>query len=70
MKASLRGKGDKVYGRWAGLKPELLYEGCDLDLTTDFRAVCGEVLSRHMGQNDLGKAFPGYKFPSRAPGLI
>lgn len=57
-------KGGKVYGRWPGLEPELLYEGRDLDLTTDFRAVCGEVLSRHMGQKDLAKVFPGYEFPA------
>lgn len=63
-------KGGKVYGRWPGLEPELLYEGRDLNLTTDFRAVCGEVLSRHMGQKDLGKVFPGYKFPSKPLGLI
>ncbi len=63
-------KGSKVYGRWPGLEPELLYEGRDLDLTTDFRAVCGEVLLRHMGQKDLSKVFPGYKFPARPLGLI
>lgn len=63
-------KGGKVYGRWPGLEPELLYEGRDLDLTTDFRAVCAEVLSRHMGQKDLSKVFPGYKFPSRSLGLM
>ncbi|MGB7949408.1 MAG: DUF1501 domain-containing protein, partial [Candidatus Binatia bacterium] len=34
-------RGGKVYGRWPGLTPELLYEGRDLDLTTDFRTVCG-----------------------------
>ncbi len=63
-------KGGKVYGRWPGLEPELLYEGRDLNLTTDFRAVCGEVLLRHMGQKELSGVFPGYKFPSRPLGLI
>ncbi len=63
-------KGGKIYGRWPGLEPELLYEGRDLPLTTDFRAVCGEVLSRHMGQKDLGKVFPGFIFPARPLGLI
>ncbi len=63
-------KGGKVYGRWPGLEPEVLYEGRDLDLATDFRSVCGEVLSHHMGQKDLGKVFPGYKFPSRSLGVI
>jgi uncharacterized protein (DUF1501 family) len=41
--------GGKIFGRWPGLDPELLFEGRDLALTTDFRAVCGEVLSPHLG---------------------
>lgn len=54
-------RGGKVYGRWPGLAPEALYEGRDLNLTTDFRAVCGEVISRHLGQNDLNKIFPNFR---------
>jgi uncharacterized protein (DUF1501 family) len=54
-------RGGKVYGRWPGLAPEVLYEGRDLDLTTDYRAVCGEVLARHLGQRDSGKIFPGFR---------
>lgn len=63
-------RGGKSYGRWPGLEPEVLYEGRDLALTTDFRSVCAEVLARHMGQKELGKVFPGYPFPSRSLGLI
>jgi uncharacterized protein (DUF1501 family) len=59
-------RGGKVYGRWPGLAPEVLYEGRDLDLTTDYRAVCGEVLARHLAQRDLDKIFPGF----RAPGSL
>ncbi|HEV8340859.1 MAG TPA: DUF1501 domain-containing protein [Candidatus Binatia bacterium] len=65
-----RVRGGKVYGRWPGLAPELLYEGRDLALTTDFRAVCGEILSRHLGQRDLSKVFPSYSFPSQPLGVI
>ena len=54
-------RGGKVYGRWPGLAPEVLYEGRDLDLTTDYRAVCGEVVTRHLGQKDLSKVFPGFR---------
>jgi hypothetical protein len=43
-----------------------LYEGRDLDLTTDYRAVCGEVLTRHLAQRDLNKIFPDF----RAPGSL
>jgi uncharacterized protein (DUF1501 family) len=61
--------GGKVYGRWPGLAPEVLYEGRDLDLTTDFRTVCGEVIARHLGQKDLSKIFPGFR-ASASLGLI
>ncbi len=54
-------RGGKVYGRWPGLAPEVLYEGRDLDLTTDYRTVCSEVLSHHLGRNDLSKIFPGFR---------
>lgn len=58
-------RGGKVYGVWPGLEPELLNDGRDLALRTDFRAVCGEILARHLGQADLGKVFPGFR--SSAP---
>jgi uncharacterized protein (DUF1501 family) len=62
-------RGGKVYGRWPGLAPEMLNEGRDLALTTDFRTVCGEVVSRHLGQKDLNKIFPNFR--AAAPlGLI
>jgi uncharacterized protein (DUF1501 family) len=54
-------RGGKVYGRWPGLAPEMLNEGRDLALTTDFRTVCGEVVSRHLGQKDLNKIFPNFR---------
>ena len=54
-------RGGKVYGRWPGLAPEVLYEGRDLDLTTDFRTVCGEVIARHLGHKNLSKIFPGFR---------
>jgi uncharacterized protein (DUF1501 family) len=53
-------RGGKVYGRWPGLAPELLHEGRDLKLTTDYRTVCGEVLTRHLAQRDLARIFPGF----------
>jgi uncharacterized protein (DUF1501 family) len=56
-----RVRGGKVYGRWPGLAPEVLYEGRDLDLTTDYRAVCGEALARHLGQKDVSRVFPGFR---------
>jgi uncharacterized protein (DUF1501 family) len=54
-------RGGKVYGRWPGLAPEVLNEGRDLALTTDYRSVCSEVLTRHMNHRDTGKIFPGFR---------
>ena len=62
-------RGGKVYGRWPGLAQEVLYEGRDLDLTTDYRAVCSEVLARHLGQKELGRIFPGFR-PSGPLGVL
>ncbi len=53
-------RGGKVYGRWPGLEPEQLYEKRDLAVTTDFRDVLGELVSRHLGQK-TESVFPGYK---------
>jgi uncharacterized protein (DUF1501 family) len=53
-------KGRDVHGRWPGLAPEQLNEGRDLALTTDFRAVFSEVVSSHLGGDQLGRVFPGY----------
>jgi uncharacterized protein (DUF1501 family) len=53
-------KGGKVYGKWPGLEQEQLYEGRDLALTTDFRAVFAEVASDHLGANKLDTIFPGF----------
>jgi uncharacterized protein (DUF1501 family) len=54
-------KGGKVYGRWPGLADSQLYEGRDLALTTDFRQVIGEAVTRHLGNKNLAGVFPGYE---------
>jgi uncharacterized protein (DUF1501 family) len=50
-----------VHGKWPGLEREQLSEGRDLALTTDFRAVFSDVLSRHLGASTLAPVFPGYE---------
>jgi uncharacterized protein (DUF1501 family) len=62
-------RGGKVYGRWPGLEPEQLYEGRDLDVTTDFRAVLSELVSGHLAQKDIAQVFPGFK-PGEKLGLL
>ena len=32
----------------------------DLAVTTDFRDLFGEVITKHLGTTDLGGVFPGY----------
>jgi uncharacterized protein (DUF1501 family) len=54
-------QGGKVYGKWPGLEKEQLFEGRDLAVTTDYRAVLGELIRGHLGQKDLGPVFPGYQ---------
>lgn len=56
----------KVHGKWPGLAPEQLYDGRDLALTTDFRAVFSELASRHLGARDLATMFPGYGGDARS----
>lgn len=51
--------GGKVYGHWPGLEPEQLFEGRDLAVTTDYRAVLGELVRDHLGGNPEA-AFPGF----------
>jgi uncharacterized protein (DUF1501 family) len=62
-------KGGKIYGKWPGLAPEQLFEGRDLALTTDFRNIYSEILTKHMGAPDVGRVFPGFT-PTARLGLV
>ena len=53
-------RGGKVYGNWPGLKNDQLHEGRDLELTTDFRDVFGEIATKHLSAANLKGIFPGY----------
>jgi len=64
-------KGGRVYGKWPGLADHQLNEGRDLALTTDFRSVLGEILTKHVGVPDLAPVFPGFdNDPRRFVGLV
>lgn len=58
-------RGGSVYGDWPGLDTDQLYEGRDLNLTTDFRDVLGELVTRQLGNPDLRAVFPGYTAAKR-----
>lgn len=64
-------KGGKVHGRWPGLEDEQLNQGRDLALTTDYRAVLGELVNRTIGAQNLDLVFPGASLqPSRFLRLV
>ncbi|AGZ45902.1 DUF1501 domain-containing protein [Actinoplanes friuliensis] len=53
-------RGGKVHGRWPGLAAAQLVDG-DLAVTTDYRAVIGEILRARCGVTDVAGVFPGVR---------
>lgn len=58
--------GGRVHGKFPKLSEENLFEGRDLPVTTDFRDLVGEVLSRHGGLSNLKGVFPAYEIKPAA----
>ncbi len=52
--------GGKVYGALQSLSPETLFDGRDLPVTTDFRAVFSEVAGKLFDIADDRQIFPGW----------
>ncbi len=52
--------GGKVYGDWPTLSKDKLYGPGDLDNTTDFRDVLGEIAQKRLGNSNLAAVFPKY----------
>jgi uncharacterized protein (DUF1501 family) len=63
-------RGGRVYGKWPGLAPEQRFEGRDLAVTTDFRALFHEVTTRHLGLPAATTLFPGWRPAGGGPGLL
>jgi len=64
-------KGGRVYSRWPGLSDGELYQGRDLAVTTDYRSVLGEIMTKHLGNRDLKAVFPGFaNDPKKFLGLV
>ena len=64
-------RGGQVYGRWPGLATDRRYDGRDLAVTTDFRDVFAEIVTRHLGMADAKPVFPGYAISAaKFPGLF
>jgi uncharacterized protein (DUF1501 family) len=53
-------QGGKVYGDWPGLEKNQLYGPGDLNVTTDFRDVLGEIVKNRLGNSNLAAVFPSY----------
>lgn len=49
-----------VHGAWPGLANPQLFDGADLEVTTDYRRVLSEILIRRLGNFNLGEVFPGF----------
>jgi hypothetical protein len=49
-----------LHGSWPGLAPDQLFEGVDLEVTTDYRNVLSEILIKRLGNRRIGEVFPGY----------
>lgn len=56
--------GGKVHTKWPGLGKEQLEGPGDLRVTTDYRAILGEVLAKRLKFDRLEEVFPGFSAPS------
>ena len=65
-------RGGKVYGRWPGVAPNQLYEGRDLQVTTDFRSIIGAVASKQFNLTDaaITEFMPEYRADSNLQGIL
>ena len=64
-------RGGHVYGTWPGLSVEKRYDRRDLAVTTDFRDVFGEIITKHLALQDARGILPGYAAsPAKYPGLF
>jgi uncharacterized protein (DUF1501 family) len=52
--------GGTTYGEFPGLAGDQLFEGADIDVSTDYRRVLSEALIRRLGNPNVYYAFPDY----------
>ncbi len=50
-----------IHGVWPGLANDQLFDGADLEVTTDYRRILSEILIRRLANPALGIIFPGYQ---------
>ncbi len=49
-----------ILGQWPGLHPDQLFDGVDVGVSTDFRRVLAEIVTRRLGNPRIDQVFPGY----------
>ena len=52
--------GGKVYGQWPGLSADKLYGPGDLNVTTDYRDVLGEIVQKRLKNSQTNDVFPDF----------
>jgi uncharacterized protein (DUF1501 family) len=52
--------GGRVLTQWPGLDAGNLFQGLDLDVTTDYRDILAEIVSSRAGNQNLATVFPDY----------
>ena len=62
--------GGNIYGPWPGLEKAQLFGPGDLAVTTDYRDVLAEVLSKRLNNPALDVVFPGYQPQNQDLGII
>lgn len=58
-----RVQGGRQFGTFGGLQDGQLFQNEDVATTTDFRRVFSELVTGHLGNDDLGTVFPDYAYP-------
>lgn len=51
-----------IYGNWPGLAAQNMVRGRYLNHSIDFRDVMGDVLTRHLGNQDVANVLPGHTY--------
>jgi uncharacterized protein (DUF1501 family) len=52
--------GGRVLAQWPGLNSNQLYQGLDLQVTTDYRDILAEIAVNRLGNTNLPNLFPSY----------
>jgi uncharacterized protein (DUF1501 family) len=63
-------KGGKMYGKWNGLATEQLDNRVDLAVTTDYRTVLSEIVTKRLKINNLEAVFPNYQVGGKLDFLV